>query len=326
MPKISIIVPVYNVEKYLRKCLDSILAQTFSDFELFLVDDGSTDRSGEICDQYAQSDPRIRVIHQENAGQAVARNRALDVMQGEYVAFVDSDDFIHPQMMEVLLKHAERTNATISVCGYASADAETVQRYEEESFDPDVYSGKDFLRKCLLNNEDKKCWVLCDKLFHKSCFAQIRMPAGRVYEDNAVIYQILYEADLVADCDHMLYFHTENPSSTTHAAFGKKNMDWILVLEEMIDYFHDKPETEINDYLNKRYFRELEQYYLKAESISDAALCDQLKRKLKKQYLHEKKRYAISIKTDPALYNIIYPGYAGIYWKSKTLINKLLKR
>ena len=115
MPKISVIVPVYNVEKYLCECIDSILTQTFTDFELILVDDGSQDNSGKICDEYANKDHRITVIHQENQGQASARNNALAIAKGEWVHFVDSDDLIHPQMLEILYATVDETTQ-ISMC------------------------------------------------------------------------------------------------------------------------------------------------------------------------------------------------------------------
>ena len=115
MPKISVIVPVYNVEKYLLECVDSILAQTFTDFELILINDGSQDNSGAICDEYADKDSRIAVIHQENQGQAAARNNAIVIAKGEWITFVDSDDLIHPQMLEILFNAVDETTQ-ISAC------------------------------------------------------------------------------------------------------------------------------------------------------------------------------------------------------------------
>ena len=113
MPLISVVTPVYNVKKYIYRCIDSILAQTVSDFELILVDDGSPDNCGAVCDEYAAKDGRVRVIHQENRGQAAARNRALDMARGEYVAFVDSDDWVHPRYLEILLGNAREKKADV---------------------------------------------------------------------------------------------------------------------------------------------------------------------------------------------------------------------
>lgn len=117
MPELSIIVPVYKVEQYLPKCINSILAQTFSDFELILIDDGSPDRCGEICDEYAEKDERVIVIHQENKGVSAARNAGLDIVRGEYIGFVDSDDWIEPEMYERMMATASNNHADVAICG-----------------------------------------------------------------------------------------------------------------------------------------------------------------------------------------------------------------
>ena len=122
MPKVSIIVPVYKAEKYLNRCVDSILAQTFTDFELLLIDDGSPDRSGEICDEYAKKDSRIRVFHKKNGGVSSARNLGLDNVLGEYVTFVDSDDWVEPDFVETMIQTYEKFPWTIPVCGYVNHD------------------------------------------------------------------------------------------------------------------------------------------------------------------------------------------------------------
>ncbi|HDT8053597.1 TPA: glycosyltransferase, partial [Enterococcus faecalis] len=117
MPKISIIVPVYNVEKYLEKCVRSILAQTFTDFELILVDDGSPDSSGAMCDQFAEQDQRVKVIHKENGGLSDARNAGIEIATGEYLGFVDSDDYIADDMYELLYTNIVKEDADLSICG-----------------------------------------------------------------------------------------------------------------------------------------------------------------------------------------------------------------
>ncbi|MEG0087047.1 MAG: glycosyltransferase, partial [Niameybacter sp.] len=117
-PTLSIIVPVYNVEKYLPKCIESILAQSFTDFEVILIDDGATDKSGEICEEYANKDTRIKIIHKENGGLSSARNAGIELSNGNYIGFVDSDDFIHPQMYEILLREARSSNSDVVICRY----------------------------------------------------------------------------------------------------------------------------------------------------------------------------------------------------------------
>jgi len=122
MPKISVIVPVYNVEKYLAKCIDSILAQTFTDFECILINDGSPDNSPAICDEYAKKDERMKVIHKENGGVSSARNTGLDIAQGEWITFADSDDWVDENYLELMYSNAIKNNCDLSICGFKSVD------------------------------------------------------------------------------------------------------------------------------------------------------------------------------------------------------------
>ena len=315
MPIISIIVPVYKAEVYLDRCVQSVFAQSMADFELILVDDGSLDRSGAICDAYAEQDERVRVIHQENQGQAAARNHALDIATGEYIAFVDSDDYIHPRTYEVLMRNMMEHQAKISVGGY-----QTVFSHDEpfsiETGDAALWNGKDFLKHCLFDKVDKKCWVLWDKVFHRSCFDNIRLPEGRIYEDNAEVYKILYDAEKVVDCDAPLYYYYQNPNSTVNQRFKLKHLDWLTVLEEMLGFFKEHGEQELFDKINKTYLFSLAELHKKTKELLDEpAIEKELRKKLKYQYQIEKKKYPISMKTHPWLYDELYPLYAKIYWK-----------
>lgn len=321
----SIIVPVFKAEAYLDRCVNSILSQTMEDFELILVDDGSPDRCGEMCDAFARADSRIRVLHQTNAGQAVARNRALDLARGEFFAFVDSDDYIHPQMLEVLLSNARKHSALISVgcCKivHDHSPCTAITRKDETS-----YTGPEFLRHCLLNSVDKKPWILCDKIFHRSCFDRVRMPEGRIYEDNSVVYKLLYEARCVVDCSAVLYYYYQNENSTMNQSFRLKHLDWLKVLEEMVPYFEEKKDTVLIDKMNRSYLFALTDLYQKVKQhLNEPSVLAELKVKLKGQYLQEKKRYPITIKTHPHVMEILYPGYAKCYWTVQGILSRFHK-
>ena len=315
MPIISVIVPIYNTEAHLDRCVQSILAQTMEDFELILIDDGSPDRCGEMCDAYTKQDSRIKIIHQENAGQAAARNRALDIAQGEFIAFVDSDDYIHPQMFEILLNNARKWGAAISVGCCQMVSNSIVPTPITALTTAHRATGVEFLRHCLLNSVDKKPWILCDKIFHHSCFQTIRMPEGRIYEDNSVVYRLLYEADVVADCNHILYYYYQNPDSTMNQGFKLKHLDWLKVLEEMIPYFEEKRDQILVDKLNKSYLFALTDLYQKVRThLHEPATLADLKGKLEKQFAQEKKKYPITIQTHPNVLEILHPCYAKCYW------------
>ena len=174
MPKISVIVPVYNVEKYLARCIDSILDQSFADFEVILVDDGSPDKSGEICEYYKAQDNRIVVIHQNNEGQASARNRALDIAKGEYISFIDSDDYVHPDMFSTLIRIITESKSDLVLFGYTKGIEEKVYWERNEQIDYQTWNGKAFLNDCILNDKNG-CWILCDKLFNRKCFKDIKI-------------------------------------------------------------------------------------------------------------------------------------------------------
>ncbi len=321
MPQISIIVPVYKVEKYLDRCVESILAQTFTDFELILVDDGSPDNSGQMCDDWAKKDNRISVIHQENQGQAVARNKALDIAKGEYVSFIDSDDYVHPKYLEILLTNAEKNNAWVSVCSYertAKSDA-----YEIPKGGCVSYNGKQYVQKGLLGEINCGVWLLWDKLFKKECWDNIRLPVGRINEDNATVYKILYESETVVSCDDILYYYFENQNSTVLQAFKPKHLDWLLVPQEMIEYFTEHNDQILVDKCNKMYFSSLEDMLKKVrENLNDKALEKELRGKLKKQYKSEKKKYPITVKTHPSLYEVLYPKSMKLYWTFLGVLNK----
>lgn len=323
--QLSIITPVYKVEALLSRCIDSILNQSFSDFELILVDDGSPDRCGEICEEYAHKDSRIKVIHQKNQGQSVARNAALEIAQGEYIGFVDSDDYVHPEMFSILMNNARNHNATISICGHKQVS----------SFEPfvspgittaDAWLGSDFFRHYVSEGIPIKPWVLWDKIFHRSCFETLRFPVGRVCEDNAVVFRALYEAKCVVICDACLYFFYSNPDSTFRQGFRLNRLDWLKVLEEMIPYFEDKKDAVLIDKLNRSYLFALADLYQKVkQNLNEPAVLDELKSKLKVHYHHEKKRYPITIKTHPNVVQILRPGYAKAYWTTQGLLSRFKK-
>lgn len=216
--KLSIIVPVYQVEAHIDECITSILDQTFRDFELILVDDGSLDRCPAICDAYAQKDSRIRVIHQKNQGLSAARNTGLQAARGDYIGFVDSDDFIEASMYEKLLDNLEREKADISVCGrYKVWGDKKIQ--EQKS---NVYKVMDSAQALALMNTnvlgyfDVAAW---DKIYKRSCFKGIEFPEGKLCEDWFVMYKLFFNAHRIVYDSIPLYNYRQRTGSITH---GKK--------------------------------------------------------------------------------------------------------
>lgn len=230
MPKISLSVAVYNSEDYLPKCIDSILNQTMNDFEVLLINDGSTDKSGKICDEYAAKDKRVKVIHQQNVGLSQVRNVALEHSTGEYIGFVDGDDWIAPTMLETLYTLCHEHDAPISMCPYLSVD----EQGQPLNRPPDrkrieFMSNKDALKRTYENKLTG--YVLWNKLFKRSLFAGVNFPVQRDFQDAAVLYQLLHKAKKVIFIEEPLYFYLRRRSWVTQSqlapAFSMKRLDVV---------------------------------------------------------------------------------------------------
>lgn len=212
--KLSVIVPVYNVEQYLSRCVDSILGQSFSDLEVILVNDGSRDGSGGICDSYARRDPRVRVIHKENGGLSSARNAGIDAAEGEYLAFVDSDDWIEQDCYETMLALTEKYGADLVCAGRYDVDGGTGKKKvglcpkKEECVSPEELVGRIFL----WDGCDSSA---CDKLYHRTLLETFRYPEGKVCEDVPTTYRIVLKARKAVLCDRPFYNYYHRPDSIT---------------------------------------------------------------------------------------------------------------
>ncbi|WP_078545763.1 glycosyltransferase family 2 protein [Litchfieldia alkalitelluris] len=255
MPKISIIVPVYNVAKYLNRCITSILEQTFRDFEVILVNDGSIDNSKTICEEFAQKDSRIRVINKINGGLSDARNAGLKVSLGEFIAFVDGDDFIDPRMYEYLYRLIKENDAAISTC--------KIKSYYEEDIIEQSYINIESLYifdsrtaiKCLYSGE-LTGFSACNKLFSKKLFEKLEFPQGRVYEDAAIMYQLYDKANKIVSIDHAFYYYLRRENSITSSKFSEKRLDIVQNFIETYSFMEEKY-PEICDLLVALYFSSL---------------------------------------------------------------------
>lgn len=234
-PLISIIVPVYKVEQYLARCVDSLLNQTYQNLEVILVDDGSPDGSGAICDAYAARDPRVRVIHKENGGLSSARNAGIDVARGDYLGFVDSDDWVELQTYEWLLDMALQENVKLVCAG----------RYDFSSWTGkktiglcpsrrEVISGEELAKRIFRwDNVDSAAG---DKLYHRSLFRELRYPLGVVSEDLPVTYRAALEAGTVGLLDRPVYYYFHRDGSITTAGFTPKALQPSDNTRKILDY------------------------------------------------------------------------------------------
>ena len=239
--KISVIVPIYNVEKYLEKCINSITNQTYENLEIILVDDGSPDRCGEMCDEYSKRDKRIKVIHKENGGLSDARNAGIEAATGDYIAFVDSDDYIREDMYEKLYKALKNNNADMSICNfkYVSDDG-------SDQFDNDNLPIKDEILSgmFILNEQMKKtkCWywvVAWNKLYKRELFSGIRYPVGKIHEDEFIIHRLLLKCQNVACVSDMLYYYVQREGSIISSKYNYRRLDEVEALYNRMEFYID---------------------------------------------------------------------------------------
>lgn len=237
MPTISVIVPVYRAEAFLPACIESILSQTFSDFELILVNDGSPDNSGAICREYAQKDRRIRCLEQENQGQAAARNYGLSLSTGAWICFVDSDDVIHPQMLEILWQGAMEFGAPISMCRYVEGPEmpEGFLRTRTPAFQYISMAEESLV--ALYDREEYPGWVACTKLVCREIVESYPFTPGRVFEDNEAVCRWIHQAKILASTEEELYYYRTNGDSTTKSGFSLKKLDYLWALESITSFW-----------------------------------------------------------------------------------------
>lgn len=218
---VSIIIPVYNVEKYLAQCLDSVCSQTYRKIEIIIVNDGSTDGSDKIIERYAKLDRRIIVIHKKNGGLSEARNYGLDCATGKYVMFVDSDDFIAPEMTEYLVREIQRANAQIAVCGYEPVDEEGGCLPPWETFpERKVVSPKGYWE---IHHKEAYIYgvVAWNKLYDRNIFKKLRYPVGKLYEDVFLLHKVIHRAQRIACCPKKLYYYRQRYGSIMNNGSGE---------------------------------------------------------------------------------------------------------
>lgn len=243
--KISIIVPVYNVENYVSNCITSLLKQTYENIEIILVDDGSLDNSGKICDEYAKKDERIKVIHQKNAGVSAARNRGIEVATGDYIGFVDSDDYVSEEMYEHLLSVCLNNNVDIAQCDRVYTEKLYTEREKIENTSEKVYiiNRQKALHELLCSRSVRSS--LWSKLYKKELFDGVRLDPRLVSgEDGIANYQLISKTDKIAVSEKAYYYYYRRPGSCTTGPINEK-------IYKSIEIFQDYANSEKNKKLKK---------------------------------------------------------------------------
>ena len=245
-PKVSIIVPVYNVESYLHNCINSICNQTFNNFEVLLIDDGSTDKSGKICDQYAHKDKRFRVIHTDNNGLSSARNKGILLSRGDFITFIDSDDYVSNDLLEHMITIQNITNADIVSITHITTHT-TRKKTINSKFNIIKYSKQEALLFYLhslvaYKNDEASAW---GKLYKKNIFNEIEFPIGKRYEDMVTVYQTILKSSIYVKSSKICYFYYMKPSSIIRSTFVKNDLDLLTEAERLYNLSKETNDKEI---------------------------------------------------------------------------------
>lgn len=236
---VSIVVPVYNTEKYLDNCLDSVLNQTYENWEAIVVDDGSSDSSGDICDEYAKRDKRIRIFHMENHGVSYARNRGLEESSGQYITFLDSDDYLNNEALSVLVDLAQRNNASIVQCGILRGN-ETKFPKSEELIGIKIFNNHTIFSSFTANI------IPCAKLYKRNIIDNISFPIGLRNEDDFTTWKFYFNANgPIVVTNQPLYYYTDNNQSYMASQKAKPNLKYFDAYRERIAFFEGKKEPEL---------------------------------------------------------------------------------
>lgn len=239
---VSVIIPVYNVERYVERCIKSVISQDYKDLEIILVDDGSLDKSGDICDYYSNMDSRIKVIHKKNEGLGEARNTALDIIKGDYIFFIDSDDYIYPGIIKKLVENSLLYDSDIVCCGYQSGKKKYYCGGNIE-----IYEKLEATKKAL-KNDGIDVNAVC-KLYKKQLFESIRYP-NCAYEVVPVTYKVILKANKIVNIGALGYYIEKREGSITRSAFGKNNLLYInMTYDVYMDVKKNIPQLEDSAYV-----------------------------------------------------------------------------
>lgn len=303
--KISVIIPVYNVKEYLNQCVESVCAQSYESLEIILVNDGSTDGSDKMCDELAGTDERITVVHQENGGLSAARNTGLLKATGEYITFLDSDDYIHPKTYESMMEQLQKYDADVAASGFQvvyDSEENTLTGTDEAL----CVTGREAVLKLYRSKEEYLVTVVAwNKLYRKSALPKdFSFPKGRIHEDEYTSYRLLYPLSKVVYLNQNYYYYRQRKDSIMHTDFSLKRLDALPAMKEAVDYFEKQNDIFLMKEAVKRYLNNLMTMYdtVKRElSEEQTAL-----QSLKEQYIQSYEKYKDTIKQIPLRRRLLY--------------------
>ena len=287
---ISVVIPVYNVKKYLNRCIDSVIRQTYKKIQIVVVDDGSTDGSDKICDEYLRTDKRIQVIHKANGGLSDARNVGIKKAEGKYITFIDSDDEVTEDYIEFLYKLIKKMNADMSICSHVDIFCRRNKRHDWGTGEECVVNKKEVLEKMLYKEGFDVS--ACGKLYPLELFSNINFPKGKLFEDAATTYKLIDQCNMVALGLQGKYLYYIHPESIVNSDFSKEKLDLNFATEEMCAYIEKK-------YPDLKNATERRRLYAAFSSLNQLYKNKNIDRKAEKFLLDIIKKYRWSVLKNP---------------------------
>lgn len=331
---ISVVIPIYNVEKYVEKCVNSVISQTYKNMEIILVDDGSKDKSGEICDSFEKKDKRIKVIHKKNGGLSDARNAGIEIAKGKYISFIDSDDYVSELFIERLYNLCTQNNADIAECAFIKFEDKSQIKKIEDSTVISVKNNEDVLYDLYRKESYVVTVVVWNKLYKMDLFNDIRFPKGKINEDEFTTYKLFWKCKKIAITSERLYYYRKNNNSIMGKKFNVNRYDCLEAEEERADFLYENKLMNLYSLCVARYLKRIQEYYYKTIMFIDNSKEYQkmLLQKYRKQYKNtlqyqnlETKIKNIFFYTSPKTCYFIYRIRMSIKNK-KEMIKKWIKK
>ena len=317
MASVSVVVPVYKVEEYLKRCVDSILNQTFKDYELILVDDGSPDSCPKMCDDLAEKYSHIHVIHQKNAGLSAARNSGIEWSlknsDSEWITFIDSDDWIHPQYIESMLEANLKNNTQVCMGKFCFTEKYTLSTDENPiEYIKCVKTNNAFTDESLDPNS------ACARLYRKSLFKDIRYPVGKLHEDRYTTYKVLFKFEKTSVVNYPLYYYFVNDEGIVRSSWSPRKLDNVEACEQQLEFFKNAENDEMFKYILDDYIHLLLFNLRIIKGKREFLIFEkQLRNKLRQTLKTHKKLLNMSFSKDYNTYKYAYPFIAKIYNRIK---------
>lgn len=320
---ITVIVPVYKVEKYLCRCVESIINQSYKDLEIILVDDGSPDHCGQICDDFEKKDSRIKVIHKKNGGLSDARNRGIDVARGEYISFVDSDDYLHDCFFEELMNDIMEQNVKIAISGIIQTKEELETDAPINSFKTNTYTSLEILHR-IYGEPEEFLMTAWGKIYSKELFKTIRYPYGKIHEDEFVTYKLYFHAGQISINSNQMYYYFQRTDSIMHKEFSVKRLDMYAAYAQQMEFYKSHTLIDLYKLAADSYFSKYLQHRKLEKCIQDKIIRIELK-SLFRSFLRK-------IKTDEIIDNKkldfykapwLHTQWLNLYWNYTVLKRKL---